>query len=129
VLRSGMVDFPAPRYVHYSYQYTFGPRALSIMDPDMAAVSKSMAILADNNPLFQDGRFIPNRLKHPLSRNHGGRGQNVLYLDMHAAWTTSANVGVNGNNIYLIDGVNRYNGTEIPQDKTDSFLLPAYTGR
>jgi prepilin-type processing-associated H-X9-DG protein len=35
------------------------------------------------------------------SPNHGGDGQNVLYLDGHAEWRTSRNAGINGDDIFV----------------------------
>ena len=34
------------------------------------------------------------------SPNHQGRGQNVLYVDLHVKWTGSVNVGLRGDNIF-----------------------------
>ncbi len=36
-----------------------------------------------------------------LSPNHGGRGQNVLYIGGNVRWCTERTVGVNGDDIYL----------------------------
>jgi prepilin-type processing-associated H-X9-DG protein len=35
------------------------------------------------------------------SANHGGRGQNVLYLDGHVEWRTNRNAGINGDDIFV----------------------------
>jgi prepilin-type processing-associated H-X9-DG protein len=35
------------------------------------------------------------------SANHGGDGQNVLYLDGHVEWRTSRNAGINGDDIFV----------------------------
>jgi prepilin-type processing-associated H-X9-DG protein len=35
------------------------------------------------------------------SANHGGEGQNVLYLDGHVEWRTSRNAGINGDDIFV----------------------------
>jgi len=126
-LRAGMTDFPSRKYISYSYQHALGQAGLSRTNPDLAAVASEMAILADNTPLFSDGQFRPERLKRLVSDNHSRTGQNVLYLDMHVAWSKVAEAGVAGDNIYLIKGVYSYRGDEAPHDPTDSFLLPAYT--
>jgi hypothetical protein len=122
---SSMVDFPASNYVQYSYQHAVGRQPIFVTDRDLADVRSSMAILADSNPLFANGRFLKHRMDSPLSDNHDGQGQNVLYLDMHAEWATNAAVGVRNDNIYLAEGVYQYDGDEAPVRKTDSFLLPA----
>ncbi len=35
------------------------------------------------------------------SANHGGDGQNVLYLDGHVEWRTNRNAGINGDDIFV----------------------------
>jgi prepilin-type processing-associated H-X9-DG protein len=88
-----------------------------------------MVILADQNPLFVNGRFLPDRLDNPVSTNHDGDGQNVLYIDGHVAWAVQPTAGVDGDNIYLVDHVSDYDGDEHPGDATDTFLMPAHPGR
>jgi hypothetical protein len=43
-------------------------------------------------------------------------------------WKRRPNVGVGGDNIYLVQGVVDYKGTETPASDTDSFILPAWSG-
>ena len=130
-VRSGMVDFPSARSVGYSYQHTFGANVLRRSHPALAAVAESMAILADETPVFPQGgqRVVRLRATVGNSHNHGGTGQNVLYLDMHVAWVHTPAAGVMGNNIYVAEGVKVYTGFEVPTGPTDTFLLPAYTQR
>jgi len=127
-VRAGMVDFPSADTVAYSYQHTLKANELSRTNPALATVADSMAILADQSPAFD--RAQPSEPTRPApaanSPNHGGTGQNVLYLDMHVDWVKTPAAGVMGNNIYLIDGVDVYNGDEVPA-AVDTFLLPAYT--
>lgn len=129
VLRQGMLDFPAPKYVSYSYQHAVGPQGLSLYDPAFTGKHSQMAILADRSPVFPDGKFHAERVSAQASDNHGGSGQNVLYMDGHVAWASTPTVGIGGNNIYLINGLTQYRGDESPSEPTDSFLLPAYSGR
>lgn len=129
VVEAGQTDFPAGKYVSYSYQHSLGDSSLTRRDADLASNASEMAILADDTPLFEDGLFVRERLDNPVSNNHGGQGQNVLYLDGHVRWSPQPYVGVGNNNIYLVDGVHEYTGTERPREKTDSFLLPSYSGR
>ena len=35
------------------------------------------------------------------SLNHGGQGQNVLYLDGHTQWCTTRTVGLAGDDIFI----------------------------
>lgn len=124
-----MVDFPSARSVSYSYQHTFGSNVLRRNHPALVEVAESMAILADQTPVFPRGRvrIVRRWTKVGNSLNHGGTGQNVLYLDMHVTWVLTPAAGVDGNNIYLIDDVEVYTGEETPAVPTDTFLLPAYT--
>ena len=92
----------------------------------MRAVAGRMAILGDRNPLFNNGRFIPKRIESLVSDNHGQTGQNVLYLDMHVEWAETPSAGVDGNNIFLAEGIYEYTGNEEPTGPTDTFLLPTY---
>jgi hypothetical protein len=128
VVRSGMVDFPAPQYVNYSYQYSLGASGLNRHDPTLAAVAEDMAILADDTPLFRNGVFRRDRMHRSASDNHGGTGQNVLYLPGNAEWHEVATVGVDGDDIFMADGVDHYHGVERPTSPTDSFLLPSHSG-
>ena len=125
-VKAGMTDFPACKYIGYSYQHMMGGRTLHVSDPALAPMSGTMAVLADGSPIFVDGRFQPQRLAARASDNHGGAGQNVLYLDWHVGWASTADAGVDGDNIYLVQGVRKYRGDEVPTEPTDSFLLPSF---
>ncbi|MEI6467271.1 MAG: family 1 glycosylhydrolase, partial [Verrucomicrobiota bacterium] len=54
-----------------------------------------LAIMADSNPLFVDGR-IRNDRAGTCSDNHGGAGQNVLYATGEVRWSTTSAAGVGG---------------------------------
>ena len=129
VVQAGMTDFPAEKFIDYSYQYSLPPSRVNILRPVLQAQAKRMAIFADRTPLFARGRFRKDKLEQCTSENHGGRGQNVLYLDMHVGWADGPKVGVDNNNIYLVEGVLDYRGDEAPAGPTDSFLLPAYSAK
>jgi hypothetical protein len=122
---SAMFDFPGRDYIAYSYQNAVNCRPMRLSGESIRSAASAMAILADSTPVFVDGRFDPSRLTCDNSANHDRRGQAVLYLDMHTAWTQSANVGVGQDNIWLVQGVYVYQGTERPANETDSFLLPS----
>lgn len=119
-----MADFPDRQYVSYSYQNTVNAQPLQIDMP--AKIAAQMAILADRTPVFDGDRFQADQVNAQNSPNHGRRGQSVLYLDGHAAWATHAAVGVEGDNIWLVQGVQTYRGVERPASSTDSFMLPSY---
>jgi prepilin-type processing-associated H-X9-DG protein len=54
------------------------------------------------------------------SANHGGTGQNVLYLDGHVEWRTTRRAGINGDDIY----VNRHDQLLAGEDREDTVLGP-----
>ncbi len=116
-------DFPAREFISYSYHNAVNAQALRIDAGQTDAAA--MAVLADRTPVFQDGRFRPEQLDSN-SPNHEYRGQAVLYLDMHVVWARRSQVGVDGDNIWLVQGVHTYRGNERPANENDSFLLPSY---
>jgi len=124
-----MTDFPAKRYISYSYQHSLGPTTMRRSNPMLARSADKMVILADSTPIFVDGRFRRDRLRYQASDNHGRTGQNVLYLDMHVAWARRPTVGVQNDNIFLVKGISEYRGDEQPSSATDSFLLPTFSGK
>lgn len=75
-------------------------------------INAGYALAADKNPGTGAGKN---------SRNHEGRGQNVLYADYHVTWERGTDVGVNRDDIYT----NRH-GVVLgsPVDGSDSVLLP-----
>jgi hypothetical protein len=123
----GMTDFPGAKNIHYSYQHAVGERDLTYSNPALAAVATTMVILSDSTPFYRNGTFQTEHAANACSENHGRTGQNVLYLDMHVGWASKPSVGVNGNNIFLAEGIYDYCGDERPQGPTDTFLLPAYS--
>jgi hypothetical protein len=104
--------------VSYSYQNQFTPRTLRW------DARKTMAVLADKNPLFQPGHYRQDLPPTSLSVNHSGLGgQNVLMTTGQVAWMPKP-VLSNGDNIWRIHGQTTYTGREVPQDETDAFLVP-----
>ena len=128
LVRANMMDFPEDKYISYSYQHSLAPNPLKTSDPKMLRVADKMVILADGTPMFSGGLFRPERLLSPASENHGGRGQNVLYMDMHVTWADRPDVGVGNDNIFLVKGISQYKGDERPAEPTDTFLLPTFAG-
>jgi len=129
VVQAHMADFPAGKYISYSYQHTIGANRLRRSDPPLQAVADSMGILADSTPVFKDGRFLRDRIDATTSDNHPRVGTNVLFLDMHVETADKPTVGVDGNNIFLAGQISDYAGDEEPAGPTDTFLLPAYSGK
>ncbi|MBK9126574.1 MAG: DUF1559 domain-containing protein [Phycisphaerales bacterium] len=116
-------DFLQDDNVTYSYQNMAGVRPTANDDP-------ALAIMADENPLFDDGipifdaRRLPwAKVESANSRAHGGAGQNLLSLGGHVTWTTTPFAGVGGDNIWTLSDVTSYTGREGPDRATDSHLL------
>lgn len=124
-----LTDFPAAKYVSYSYQHPVGPDGALRRDSLTGPEADRMVLLADNTPVFPDGTFRRDRVNAAASENHNRTGQNVLYANMSVSWADRPNVGVSDNNIFLADGVYDYHGDEAPASRTDTFLLPAYSGK
>ncbi|MGH7169601.1 MAG: hypothetical protein ACRELG_04900 [Gemmataceae bacterium] len=62
----------------------------------------------------------PEPLMQANSANHGGTGQNVLYLDGHVEWRTNRKAGINGDDIFA----NRQGQLRAGEDREDSVLGP-----
>lgn len=120
-----MQDWPNAAAVSYSYQNQYSPQPVRIDR------SLKLAILADKNPLFagQGGReglqYRAELSPQTPSQFHLGLrgGQNILMVHGGVVWTNQP-VLPNGDNIWLANGVDHYNGTEAPADPSDSFLVP-----
>jgi len=117
-------DWPYASAVSFSYHNQFTPT------PTRIDQSPRLAVLADKNPLFVGRSSRCNNMKFSEetptdapSRFHRKRGQNILFADGSASWSLSP-VLENGDNIWLINGVTKYRGNEIPTDPRDSFLVP-----
>lgn len=121
-------DFPNGGTISYSYQHTVGAEGFPRPRTVLVRATSSMAILADETPVFRNGRFLRDRVGAAAGDNHDATGQSVLYLDMHVEFQPGADVGVDGNNIFLADGIYDYQGDERPVHATDTFLLPAFSG-
>jgi len=123
---SELSDFPSESVVSYSYQNMFGLHRVGLDSPE------GFAILADRNPLLKLGpRPTPATLfLVNISPNHGrDRGQNVLRLDWSVSWTTTAQAGFRGDNIwrpadFAGDASAGLQGLEVPANREDSFLGP-----
>lgn len=122
-------DFLEGRNLTYAYQNMAGLR------PSFEDAPASMPIIADDNPIFEDGVPVFEQaafalgVKDPTlsnSRAHGGGGQNLLSLDGAVRFVTSPKVGIDGDNIWTIKDHNRpdtYTGREGPTLQTDTHLL------
>lgn len=90
--------------------------------PDAAAVAKGYKLTSKINPAFVIAADLnPGTGPGKNSRTHEGRGQNVLFADIHVEWETTTQCGINKDDIYT----NKAGAVEAsPLDETDSVLLP-----
>lgn len=119
-LAADMRDWPTSQAVSYSYQNQYTPR------PQKLSGARSIAILADKNPFFEDGQYRLGLDRESVSGNHAAmRGQNVLLTDGHVEWMLTPRL-INRDNIYHagLNGADYYTGLEGPADEFDSFLVP-----
>ncbi|HHH75630.1 MAG TPA: hypothetical protein ENL03_01235 [Phycisphaerae bacterium] len=124
-----MADFPSGKFIHYSYQHMLGEKGLDIRHAEIASLASTFPIGADDSPLFSEGKFLAGNISAKAGDNHNRTGQSVLFLQGNVIWSDGPDVGVDGNNIYRAEGINKYSGTEEPADMRDSFLLPAHSLR
>jgi len=127
---SGLRDFPSRRNVTYSF--------ILFCDKNTDIAQSSRKVIAgDLNPVFReipDGKSIyaglnefekillDRHLKQILSPSHQGKGQNILNCDGSVEWIRVR--VVNNDDIYTIEGIDEYTGTEMPNDFCDIFLVP-----
>ena len=155
-------DFRGYDHLSYGYQLPYGRqgRPRDNMDSRMALVADKGPYYASGGPGLDGTRTIRDQRsdvdvptewgkQSPAkidklsnedwrkynSRNHGGEGQNVLYVDGHADFQRKPLVGVNHDNLYTIqsgyttaDGmigrVPHADQALGPLTNTDSFLVP-----
>lgn len=115
-------DFPARRDVTYSYRLMPNPRT-------KLSTLASQPLMADMNPHFEKVSpqmdVCPSEKSLCLnSRNHKRQGQNVLWGDGHAQFTSRRTVGGGGDDIYTIADTSTYRGLEWPTDPGDTFIAP-----
>ena len=114
--------FPESSNVSYAYQNMARVRPTLADDGDLV-------VLSDDNPLFDDGLPLLDTLRQGLagpdhnSTAHRGRGQNILSLSGHVRWSTTPNCGLDGDNIWTIQGVEKYTGQEGPASTRDAHML------
>lgn len=99
---------------------------LAGMTPNLRP-SRPIAYLSDPNPLFVNARF--NSALDPARANssaHKGKGQTVLVLDGSARWMTTPTYGPQRDNLWVLENVRSYYGTEAPTGDDDVQLVPGY---
>ncbi len=115
-------DFPEANNVSFAYQNMAKVRP-SLDD------NADLPILADDNPLFDDGIPVLGLLRQGFnaasgnSTAHRGQGQNILSLSGHVRWTTTPLCGFDGDNIWTLQDVESYTGREGPASTRDAHML------
>ncbi len=114
-------DFMDADNLSYTYFNMAGQRPSPQDNPDVP-------VMSDENPIFGDGVPLISKLvcrdRAKLnSPAHSGAGQNILIVDGHVKWVTAPDAGVDGDNIWTLQGVNAYTGREGPAAATDAQLI------
>jgi prepilin-type processing-associated H-X9-DG protein len=116
-------DFPRRNLVTYSFR-------IGCPKSGSADVGRRV-IIADMSPIFEKTLPSPSepvKLSDALlkqnSTNHSGRGQNVLFCDGSVQFVKSRHVDVSYDDIFTIQDMRTYQGTELPMSEADAFLAP-----
>ncbi|MHC4115157.1 MAG: hypothetical protein ACYSSL_07560 [Planctomycetota bacterium] len=119
-------DFPARRYVTYSLRIRCNKSRKN--NP-----YGRKALLADLNPLFenfprdyseQPRLKLDVKLLNLNSVNHSRKGQNVLFCDGSVVFTTTRHTDISKDDIFTLQDIMLYQGTEVPSCEADAFLAP-----
>ena len=124
-------DFPSRKYVGYSFR-------LITSQSGRILAGRSVPIMADTNPIFEGctnrqkcyeyREFSPVKLRAKLlkanSKNHRGKGQNVMFSDGSVRFMKNRIAGELNDDIFTIKGTQIYRGVESPNSATDIFLVP-----
>lgn len=117
-------DFPSRSHITYS------PRIFCRQPIKMRLLGRQ-PLMADRNPVFENMRrydkvevCLNAELSTRNSINHNRRGQNVLSCDGHVQFLKTRHVGVPQDDIFTVQNVDVYRGSERPACETDPFLAP-----
>ena len=124
-------DFPSKGYITYSSRL--------ICDPAKARIPQALTpLMADSNPIFEgrlehsnvtsDTEFSPVELCEKLmkinSRNHRGKGQNVMFSDGSVRFIKTRFINNHTDDIFTVRNIVIYRGVEKPDCESDIFLVP-----
>ena len=131
----GQWDFAGANHVSFSYQSNNGGSDPAKGIPTKLSFSPSFVVMADRNPWFGQIEHLTgiggyDRLALTTveitsnSRSHASAGQNALFIDSHCEWTTSPEVGVDNDNIWVRADTSTAAADQRPASRTDSCLTP-----
>jgi hypothetical protein len=118
-------DFPGRQHITYSIR-------ICCENPTVDSLSKKV-LMADLSPLFED---LPQDLSQPFNKevdedllnhnsiNHNYRGQNILMGDGSSRFQRSRLLGITRDDMFTLQNIHSYNGTERPTSEADNFLAP-----
>ncbi len=126
----GFNDFPSRSSMHFSTR-------VCCPKTDHLALTQRMVIYADRNPISEEfpsdysKPFLGLRLCRELmtanSRNHSGRGQNMLFSDGSVQFIRQRFTQASKDDIYTLDEMSdgcEVRGVEVPSCEKDAFLAP-----
>ena len=124
-------DFPSKKYITYSFMLIndAGQRKL---------IAGRAPLMADANPIFEGctsqpdcyerNEFDPVKLSVKLqrvnSKNHRGKGQNVMFSDGSIRFMKTRKIEGSTDDIFTIKDKQTYRGVESPASTADIFLVP-----
>ena len=114
-------DFLDDANLSYTYFNMAGQRPSAEDNPELP-------VMSDHNPVFGEGVSLLNRIAFRdraelNSPSHAGAGQNILILDGHVKWVKTPAAGIDGDNIWTLQGVNAYTGREGPASAVNAHLI------
>ena len=119
-------DFPARRYITYSFR-------IACPDTQRLNAEEGKVLLSDLNPIFEElpedySRDLRKKLTEALidlnSSNHNFKGQNVLTGDGSVKFAEQRQVGASKDDIFTLQNIKIYHGSEFPTCESDAFLAP-----
>jgi hypothetical protein len=120
-------DFANRNQVNYSFFLVLNDQLFFSKQNEDAPIG------SDQNPIFADfdsqtqgilDLSLHQELLNSNSPNHAGHGQNLLYGDGHVRFSSTRHVGLNHDDIFTLEGILRYDGSEQPYTDSDTILAP-----
>jgi len=116
-------DFPSRWHITYSFRVV-------CRQPVTISSLGRQPLIADHNPVFEnapDGKFevyLTEKLSRCNGMNHNRRGQNVLSCDGNVQFLKTRHVGLPQDDIFTVQNIAVYRGSERPACESDPFLAP-----